>query len=49
MKKNRTPQSRPVSDLTTAIAALEKLGAEIVERCPERDCSVCGPMFTVAA
>ncbi len=49
MKKKRTPQSRPVTDLTVAIAALAQLGVEIVERCPEPDCSVCGPMFTVAA
>ena len=49
MKKKRTPQTRHITDLTAVITALKVLGVEIVERCPEPDCSVCGPMFTVAA
>lgn len=38
-----------MDDLTTALAALATLGAEIVERCPESDCVVCGPVLTAAA
>ncbi len=49
MKKSRTPEPYPMDDLTAALAALEALGVEIVERCPESDCAVCGPVLTAAA
>ena len=49
MKKNGIPEQRTTDDLIAARAALALLEAEIVERCPEPDCVVCGPAFPAAA
>ena len=40
---------KTVAVMNEALSALEALGAELVDRCPEPGCEACSPALDIAA
>jgi hypothetical protein len=52
MKQKRTTSVTPPArrgDLAAALAALTRLGGQVVARCPDGTCPICAAAATIAA
>lgn len=47
--KTTTPRFEGDAEVAAALAALEILDIEVVDRCPSAECPLCGPALPIAA